>query len=196
MRLRKLNHWDCLIRPMEMKVNLPEGIEEALLNEEETLEKMPLPGVPEHERTRRKAWLKIPRRARVAIRRMHAEWGHLPNTVLINILKTAKAPPEYIDAAVKHLCNTCEVAAPKKQTSKHGPPTLNYSFNHTVGVDVLDLHDYDGNCYLFLNIVCYGTDFQIVVYLCTGPGTPSSRLCGESFMKAWVSWAVAKRTYV
>ena len=169
-------------------VVLPEGIQEVLLNEEEVLEKMPLPGVPSHEKSRRQAWLKVPRRARVAIRKMHSEWGHLPSSVLINILKQAKAPQEYVDAAMQHLCSACDVAQPPKQTSKTGPPRMNYTFNHSIGIDVFDLHDYDGNCHLFLNIVCYGTDFQIVAYLCPGPGTPSSRLCGEIFMQSWVSW--------
>ena len=55
----------------EDQLPLPEGIEEALQKEEELLEEMPLPGVPGHEKRRREAWLKIPRRARAAIRKMH-----------------------------------------------------------------------------------------------------------------------------
>ena len=62
-------------------------------------------------------------------------------------------------------------------------------FNHEVGVDVLDLHDYEGKSHLFLNIVDQGTNFQIVWYLCPGAGVPSSRLCAQAFMQAWVSWA-------
>ena len=34
-----------------------------------------------------------------------------------------------------------------------------------------------------------GTDFQIVCFLCKGPGSPSSKLCGHTFMMQWVSWA-------
>ena len=41
-------------------VVLPEGIQEALTNEEDVLEKMPLPGVPGQEKARRQAWLKVP----------------------------------------------------------------------------------------------------------------------------------------
>ena len=40
-----------------------------------------------------------------------------------------------------------------------------------------------------LNIVCQGTDFQMVVFLKKGHGTPSSKLCAEKFMTHWVSWA-------
>ena len=62
-------------------------------------------------------------------------------------------------------------------------------FNFEVGVDVLDLHDCEGTPYLFLNIVCQGTDFQMVIYLKKGHGTPGSRLCAEMFMAHWVAWA-------
>ena len=120
---------------------------------------MPLPRVPGHERHRREAWLKVPRRARAAIRRMHREWGHMNKTVLRKILKTAKAPQEYLDAVDSHLCNDCELTAPKAQTTKVGPPRP-YEFNHTVGVDFFDLHDLDGQAHLFLNIVDMGTNFQ------------------------------------
>ena len=47
---------------------LPEGFQQALTSEEEVLEKMPFPGVRDHGLARRQARLKVPRRARVAIR--------------------------------------------------------------------------------------------------------------------------------
>ena len=48
-----------------------EDIRDAVLSEEEMLERIPLPGVPDNERERLKAWLALPKKARVAIRRMH-----------------------------------------------------------------------------------------------------------------------------
>ena len=153
------------------------------------LEQIPVPGVPNDERERRKAWLNLPKKARVAIRRMHEEWGHMPVQVMIQILKLAKSPKEYIDAAMKLKCKACDMTKPNPIRSKASAPHLNYAFNHTLGIDVFDLHDYDGVCWLFLNIVCMGTDFQIVCFLCKGPGSPSSKLCGHTFMMQWVSWA-------
>ena len=41
----------------------------------------------------------------------------MPNTVHINILKIAKAPQEYIDAAVNFLCTSCEHTATSKQAA-------------------------------------------------------------------------------
>ena len=69
----------------EEKSPLPAEVEEALLREEEMLEGVPLPGVPGHEKARRETWLKIPRRARAAIRKMHREWGHMHPSVLKNL---------------------------------------------------------------------------------------------------------------
>ena len=108
-----------------------------LASEEELLEQIPVPGVPEDERARRKAWLALPRKARVAIRRMHEEWGHMPSSVIIEILKLAKAPEEYVQAALNMRCTACDVIADPKQTSKVSPPSLNYVLNDTVGNTVL-----------------------------------------------------------
>ena len=84
-----------------------------------------------------------------------------------------------------------KLVTPQRQTRrlKKSAPPKPYVFNHEVGVDVLDLHDADGDSHLFLNIVGQGTNFQIVWYLCPGAGVPSSRLCLQAFMQAWVSWA-------
>ena len=60
----------------------PEDLERLLQEEEDLLEGLPIPGVPADEKQRRSEWLKLPRKARVAIRRMHTEFGHCPRTVL------------------------------------------------------------------------------------------------------------------
>ena len=122
---------------------------------------------------------------------MHEEWGpRMPVSAMKEILRLAKAPKEYIAAAQNFRCKSCDVTADRKQTSKVSvPKVLNYAFNIAVGVDVFDLHDITGQAWLFLNIVCYGTDFQICSLLCKGPGTPKSRLCGMMFMQSWVNWA-------
>ena len=67
--------------------------------EDEILEEMPLPGYPKGERERREKWLTIPRRTRIAIRRMHDAFGHPVKSVLINLLRAAKQPPDMINAA-------------------------------------------------------------------------------------------------
>ena len=55
------------------KDGLEEGDREADL-----LEQMPLPGQPEAEKERLASWLRLNRRARVAIRRLHRNLRQLP----------------------------------------------------------------------------------------------------------------------
>ena len=124
--------------------------------EAEPLERLPLPGNPKHERERKRLWLALPRRARIAIRRTHRNLRHLPKGALIDMLRAAKAPRDYIDAAKSFRCESCELVKAPPLSHKSGRPKP-YVFNNEVGVDVLDLHDADGNSHLFLNIVDQGT---------------------------------------
>ena len=66
------------------------------------------------------------------------------------------------------------------QASTSAPPKP-YVLNHEDGVDVLELHDYNGDRHLFLNMVCQGTSFQIVSHLGQAAGVPSSRRCTQVF---------------
>jgi len=119
---------------------------------------------------------------------MHSEWGHLPNKALKTILKMSKSSKELLDAVDHPRCEHCVISAKLTQTAKVGPPKP-YIFNHEVGIDVVDIHDVQGNPFQFLNIVCQGTNFQIFVYLREGIGVPKSQLCVEAFQLAWTSWA-------
>ena len=96
--------------------------EELIDNEEELLEKIPLPGNPTTETQRRKRWLELPRRARIAIRRLHRNFKHLPKQALVQMLRAAKAPTIYIEAAKAHRCAPCEQTKPKPPTHKVAPP--------------------------------------------------------------------------
>jgi hypothetical protein len=53
-----------------------EQTQEAIAEEAEMLEEIPLPGRNHDERSRKREWLKLPRTARAAIRRMHMQFGH------------------------------------------------------------------------------------------------------------------------
>ena len=152
------------------------------------LEGLPLPGVPLVEAERRKQWLKIPPRTRAAIRKLHNQFGHAPRSVLKQLLRASKMPKEYIDACKHFSCPHCNVNESNPQTQKVSLPG-NYEFNHTVGIDVLTLHDCEGTGYDYLNITCMGTVFQIVAYLGEHRGTPKSSLCLDKFTTQWTSWA-------
>ena len=154
----------------------PMDAQDALEREADMLEQIPMPGVPKDEYERRRKWLTLPRKARVAIRKMHNELGHVSISVLLNILRASRADKDMIDAAKLFKCIHCENNKPAPQTSKVALPKP-YVFNFYIGVDVFELHDAAGDSHSFFNIVCLGTRFQVVGYLGMLRGPPKSSAC-------------------
>ena len=154
------------------------------------LESMAFPGAPATEAERRAAWRALPQRVRVAIRRLHKAFGHLPGAVLTQVLKQARASPQFIQAAKLHRCKACLDTAP---VPRHHPVSSDSlyprEFNNTVGLDCLEVKDSQGNRYTAVNIVDVGTSFQQVVIVKAGGGNPSARQCVKAFMERWTSWA-------
>ena len=72
--------------------------------EADLLEQMLLPGHPESEKERLASWLRLPRRARVAIRRLHRNLRHLPREAHVQMLHAARAPQDYTSAAKTFRC--------------------------------------------------------------------------------------------
>ena len=151
------------------------------------LEKKLLPGNLVEEADRKAKWLALPRRARVAIRRLHRNFKHLPKTALVQMLRASKSPKECIDAAKSYRCNICDQTKKAPPTHKVGMPKP-YEFNVEVGVDVVEIKDIKGRIYDVLNVVDYGTTFEqaFIVREADIHGSPSSQSCLEQFTKGWV----------
>ena len=77
----------------------------------------------------------------------------------MQMLRAAKAPKEYIDAAKAHRCDVCVATKPPARISKVALPKP-YTFNHEVGIDVLEVKDAAGAFFDILNVVDYGTAFE------------------------------------
>ena len=75
------------------------------------------------------------------MRRLHRAFGHVPKSVMINLVRAAKVRKEFVDAVKLHRCETCEKTSPKKPTHKVTLPS-DYTFNHTLGIDLLELCDW------------------------------------------------------
>ena len=126
--------------------------------EGDLLEQVPLLGHPESEKERLASWLRLPRRARVAIGRLHRNLRHSPKEALVQMLRAARAPQDHINAAKTFRCQGCDDTMPKPQTHKVSPPRP-YTFNHEVGVDVFEIVDSVGMLFSILNTVClYGSN--------------------------------------
>ena len=154
------------------------------------LDELPLPGYPKTEQERRSKWLALPRRARVAIRRLHRNFRHLPKTALVQMLRASKADKTYIEAAKAYRCDTCEQTKRKPRTHKVSMPKP-YEFNHEVGMDVIDIKDAAGKHFDILNAIDYGTTFQQawIVRESDIHGSPSSSSCLKAFVHGWTRWA-------
>ena len=80
------------------------------------LEQIPLLGHPESEKECLASWHRLPRRARVAIRRLHRNLRHLHREALVQMLRAARAPQDYINAAKIFRCQGCDNTKPKPPT--------------------------------------------------------------------------------
>jgi hypothetical protein len=87
---------DAVNEPEDEASADPAGIHD---DEQDLLERIPLPGNPKSERERKKLWLLLPRRARITIRRLHRNFKHLPKNALVQMLRAARVPKKFIDAA-------------------------------------------------------------------------------------------------
>ena len=177
---------DAILEPGDLA---PDGPDEETMRDDENdlLEKVPLPGHPLQEKERRAKWLALPRRTRIAIRRLHRNFKHLPKNALVQLLRASRSPKEYIDAAKAYRCDVCEINKPLPTTHKVSMPRP-YEFNAEVGIDVLEIKDSAGRIYDVLNIVDYGTTFEqaFIVREADINGSPSSQKCLEAFTNGWV----------
>ena len=94
----------------------------------------------------RAGWRRLPQKVRIAIRRLHRQFGHVPDKVLTNLLRSARVSKEYIDAVKYFRCIECEETAPQRTSHKTSMPNR-YEFNYALGIDVLEILDADGAKY-------------------------------------------------
>ena len=158
------------------------------ISEEQLLDEVDVPGLPASAAERRARWRKFPSRVRIGIRRLHRQFGHVPVSVMVNLLKAARIDPAFIEAAKLHRCPACEDTSDKKKTHKVSMPS-EYRFNHTLGIDLLEIVDIKGQKYMVMNMVCVGTTFQLCHVVRVGHGQCSSSTALRALQTRWFSWA-------
>ena len=163
-------------------------VTEDTIQQETELDEVDIPNLPIKEAERRAGWKSLPQKVRIAIRRLHRQFGHVPQKVLLNLLRSARVSKQYIDAVKYFRCVECEENAPRRTGHKTSLPNR-YEFNYALGIDVLEILDADGAKYQVLNMICLGTCFQLAEVVRAGPGQPTSARCLEAIKKRWISWA-------
>ena len=108
-----------------------EDVLEEAEREADLLEQIPLPGHPKSEKERLASWLRLLRRARVAIRRLHRNLRHLPREAFVQMLRAVRAPQEYVNAAKTFRCQGCDNTKRRPHTHKVSP-SRPFTFNHEV----------------------------------------------------------------
>ncbi|CAL1147306.1 unnamed protein product [Cladocopium goreaui] len=69
---------------------------EELISEETLIDEVEIPGLPQDEVERRKQWKKLPARVRIAVRRLHRQFGHVPRQTMIHLLRAARVRTELL----------------------------------------------------------------------------------------------------
>jgi len=95
------------------------------------------------------------------VERLHRQFGHPPNESLARMLCTAKADQEVVRYARQYRCPVCESRKRPQAASRATMPYRPTRFNHTVGVDLKFVHDYEQKQYVFLNVLDYATTFNV-----------------------------------
>ena len=151
-----------------------------------------LEGFPKDEKERRDAWMALPRSVRLAIRRLHHNFGsHKPKSVMLRLLRAARVGPEMLRGAMLYRCEQCAELQKPQAVAPAALPAP-YEFNHEVILDVFEEKDASGAIHQFLSIVDNGTTFHVVAHVGLGLGQPSSRKCLAKFLSRWVSWAASQ----
>ena len=183
------------VQQVQQEMPGPTDVEKMFDEEGEMLDEIPLPNLPKDERERREQWLQLPRATRIAVRRLHRQFGHVPNRVLVQILRASGAKPDYIKAARTLRCEGCDSVQPKPQTQKVTLPR-SLSFNDAVGVDIFEVKDANGERYSVFSMVDQGTCFHQATVVKVGGSQATSRECLKAFQSSWMSWAGPPREVV
>ena len=161
---------------------------EESIQQDAELDEADTPGLPVLEAERRASWKKLPQRVRVAVRRLHRQFERTSPKVLANLLRAARVDPEFIKGVKLLRFNDCEESAPRRTAHKVSLPEK-FVFNHSIGIDVFELLEGQGTKFQVLNMICFGTCFQLCEIARQGSGTPSSAKCLDALKRRWMTWA-------
>ena len=121
-------------------------VSEDAVQQETELDEVAILNLPIKEAERRAGWRRLPQKVRIAIRRLHRQFGHVPHKALLNLLRSARVSKQYIDAVKYFRCIECEESAPRRTGHKTSLPNRS-EFNYALGIDVLEIFNADGAKY-------------------------------------------------
>ena len=153
------------------------------IDRQEHMEEVNNLDVMEAESERKRKWLKAPREMRIALRRLHCMMGHLSNSAMLQLLRTAGASPLAIESSRHFACETCRERQPVQRPPVTREPNR-LIFNHEISADCFEVKDSAGNRHTILSVICLGTLFHQAFWVAPG-GVPRSSVCAEAVLGGW-----------
>ena len=90
--------------------------------------------------------MSLPRETSASIRRLHHISGHKPPSVMLHLLKGARASKELIRGVRNFRCNDCAEIQEEGHVVKFKMPST-YAFNYNASFDCLSCKDEGGSTY-------------------------------------------------
>ena len=112
-------------------------------------------------------------------------WRHLPKEALVQMLRAARAPQDYISAVPPRLFDVRDATTQSRDLKHTKSPPRPYTLNHEVGGRSIGMR------FSILKAVCMGTTYDQTwsVRESESLGSPSSHACLRAFVHGWTRWA-------
>lgn len=173
------NEHDLALRDLK-----PDRLNEQELQRQEGMEELPPPpDTVEKEVQRKQKWMRASRPIRLALRRLHNMTGHSSVSAMQQMLKTAGASSQVLEAARHFSCETCLKRRSVERPNVVKPPNK-LEFNHEISVDCFELRDSAGNRHTIFSVICLGTLFHQAYWVAAG-GVPRSSSCADALLHGW-----------
>ena len=96
------------------------------------------------------------------VRRAHEGLGHPETSRFLRILRQSKVDEEAIKTAKDLKCSTCAAFRLPDPARRAAPPREESHINERVGLDVVHLRDHENRTVPSLNVIDWGTHFQLM----------------------------------
>ena len=105
--------------------------------------------------------MEITARVKALVQKLHVNLGHPQTEQFIEVLRAAQSKPEVLEYVRNHFhCDACEAQKRPPERRRVAMPRT-FQFNRVLGIDTFFVTIQDQQV-PFLNIVCHGTNFQVV----------------------------------
>ena len=104
---------------------------EDAIQQKTELDGVDIPNLPIKEAERRAGWRKLPQKIRIAIRRLHRQFGHVPQRVCRTFLGQHVLAKNTLVQLSIFRCVECEESAPRRSAHKTLLPKR-YEFKHAL----------------------------------------------------------------